>query len=183
MYRKHLPYLGNLSSHRKAQAGRRWTLPPPQQCSCMNPWICITKGKCRTRKSIALCPALSRDWKLAPQRTARAVELCHQVQGALRQITSAWMYSASLRPGVHGAVRFSFVCRKGIEGQEVGSRQPTTSLNDWETLQISVPRFLSGEIVHLAPECSFSIWLGRMKCRISLLNCSQLHFLMMKLSS
>ena len=56
------------------------------------------------------------------------------------------------------------------------SRHPAPSLNDWGMSQISVPRFLSSEVDHLAPECNFSIWLELKKCRISLLNFLQLYF-------
>lgn len=65
---------------------------------------------------------------------------------------------------------FLFLHRKGVEGREMGSRHPAPSLNDWGISQISVPRFLSGEVDHSAPECNFSIWLGLKQCRISLLN-------------
>lgn len=65
---------------------------------------------------------------------------------------------------------FLFLHRKGVEGREMGSRHPAPSLNDWGISQISVLRFLSGEVDHLAPECNFSIWLGLKQCRISLLN-------------
>jgi len=55
--------------------------------------------------------------------------------------------------------------------------------SDWEMSRICVPRFLSSEADHLASACIFSIWLGLMKCRISLFSFSQLLFIMMKLFS
>lgn len=145
------------------------------------------KGRWRTRQTSVLCSALGGSWRLALCSTTWALPPSPRCRGC-KQLQDKWHpvdhLSLMQTQSVWGQLSpFLVLHRKGVEGREMGLRHPAPSLNDWGISQISVPRFLSGEVDHLAPECNFSIWLGLKQCRISLLNFLQLYFFVMKLSS